>query len=135
MFCPVCGETGESTSVNLQRGHRSCACNTQNQQESYINWIIDSHGTVVAIKFGIASDSKRRVKQQNSKSVYTIKQHSVYQFPDVTSCKKAERVCKQELECGIVLKRDMPDGWTETTWTYNLDKIIEIYERGGGIRV
>lgn len=45
---------------------------------------------------------------------------------------KAERECLQELECGVVLKRDMPDGYTETTWYYNLEKIIQIYERNGG---
>jgi hypothetical protein len=28
----------------------------------------------------------------------------------------------------------MPDGYTETTWVYNLDKIVEIYERNGGLK-
>jgi hypothetical protein len=27
----------------------------------------------------------------------------------------------------------MRDGWSETTWVYNLERIIEIYERNGGI--
>lgn len=134
MSCPECGESGESYTGNLQQGCRPCACSSQRQQECYINWLIDGHNTDVAIKFGIARNSKQRIKSQARHSVYILKQHSVYQFSDVTSCKKAERECKQELECGIVLKRDMPDGWSETTWVYNLDKIIEIYERNGGIR-
>ena len=29
----------------------------------------------------------------------------------------------------------MPDGWTETTYPYNIDKIIEIYEKHGGVRI
>lgn len=87
----------------------------------------------VAIKFGIANNSKQRMKQQSSKSIYTLKQHSVYTFRSVEECKKAERECRQELECGVVLKRDMSDGYTETTWVYNIDRIIEIYERNGGI--
>ena len=132
MSCPDCGETGESMSYNLQRGQRACGCSVHRQKEAYINWVVDEHGTVVAIKFGISRDSNRRIKQQNSKSAYTIKQHSVYQFPDVASCKKAERECKQELECGVVLKRDMHAGWTETTWVYSLEKIEEIYKRNGG---
>lgn len=134
VYCPECGEVGEATSGHLQRGSRPCFCSPNRQQECYINWLIDEHNTAVAIKFGIAIDSNRRAKSQNSRSVYTIRQHAVYTFQDIPSCKKAERACLQELECGIVLKRDMPDGYTETTWVYNLEKIIEIYERNGGIK-
>lgn len=133
MYCPECCEVGESFSGDLQQGSRPCACCKQRQQECYINWLIDDHDTVIGIKFGIARDSTQRVKQQDSKSIYIIRQHSVHTFSDVASCKKAERECRQELECGIVLKRDMPDGYTETTWVYNLEKIIEIYERNGGV--
>ena len=131
MLCPDCGETGESQSSGLQQGCRPCACNMHRQQECYINWVMDDD-TTVAIKFGIARDSNQRIKQQNSASIYTITQHSVYTFPSVRECRSAERACKKELECSIVLKRDMPDGYTETTWVYNLDKIIEIYKRNGG---
>ena len=132
--CPECGETGESASNSLQGGHRPCSCSKHRQQEAYINWLTDDHNNTVAIKFGIARDSKLRVKEQNLKSTYAIKQHSVYKFPDVASCKKAERECKQRLECGVVLKRDMPDGYTETTWLYNLEKVEEIYKRNGGLK-
>jgi hypothetical protein len=135
MSCPECGEIGESYSSDLQRGQRPCACSKQRQQECYINWLIDDHNMAVAIKFGIARDSKRRVKQQDSKSAYTLKQHSVYTFPSVEQCKKAERECKKELECGVVLKRDMPDGYSETTWAYNIGKVKDIYERNGGVLV
>lgn len=132
MSCPECGEIGESFSSSLQKGQRPCACSKHRQQECYINQVIDDRGTVIAVKFGIANNSNQRIKRQNWKSVYTIKQHSVYTFPDVASCKKAERDCKQELETGIMLKRDMSDGYTETTWPQNLDKVIEIYKRNGG---
>lgn len=135
IFCPDCKQPGESFSGGLQRGSRSCACNMHRQQECYINWLVDEYNNSVAIKFGIANNSKQRIKQQDSKCIYTLKQHSVYQFPAVAACKKAERDCKQELECGIVLRRDMQDGYTETTWIYNLEKIIEIYQRNGGVRI
>jgi hypothetical protein len=134
MSCPECGEDGESTSGDLQKGKRPCDCSKQRQTEAYINWVIDEYNNTVGIKFGIANDSKHRVKQQNSKSVYEISQHAVYTFPSIQSCKKAERECLQELECGVVLKRDMKDGYTETTWVYNLGKIVEIYKRNGGIK-
>lgn len=133
MHCPECGETGEATKRSLLLGCKSCGCSIHNQKEAYINLIKDFQNQVIALKFGIARNSSQRAKQQNAKSVYELHQYQVYKFPDVASCKKAERECKKELECGVVLKRDMPDGYSETTWVYNLDKIREIYERNGGI--
>lgn len=132
MSCPECGETGESTSGNLQKGKRPCVCSNQRQREAYINLVIDENKLVVAVKFGISRDSEKRAVDQNRSSYYEILQHAIYKFPTTNSCKKAERECRQELECGVVLKRDMPDGYTETTYVYNLEKIIEIYERNGG---
>lgn len=131
--CPECGETGEAMSGSLQKGRRSCACSKHHQQECYINWLFDEHSNAVAIKFGIARNSSKRIKEQDLKSTYHLIQYSVYSFPSVQACKKAERECLQELECRIVLKRDFPDGYTETTWPYNLERIIEIYQRNGGI--
>lgn len=58
-----------------------------------------------------------------------VKRESIFNL------EQAERECKEQLECGVVLKRDMPDGWTETTYVYNLEKIVEIYERNGGVKV
>ena len=135
MSCPECGEVGESTTGHLQAGCRPCACSPMRQQECYINWVVDEHNNAVGIKFGIARDSKQRIKNQNRQSVYEVRQHQVYHFPSVASCKQAERECKKELETGVVLKRDMPDGWTETTWSYNIGKVKSIYERNGGVLV
>jgi hypothetical protein len=130
--CPECGLSVESKHGHLQNGQRPCACNMHRQQECYINFIYNEDH-IIALKFGIANNSKQRIKNQDRTSIYTVIQHSVYQFPNVTSCKKAELGCLQELECGILSRQEMPDGWTETTWVYNLDKIIEIYERNGGV--
>ena len=135
VYCPECGETGQGSRSNLQKGKRPCGCSGRQPREAYINLLVDNHNTAVAIKFGIAHDSKQRIKTQKAKSTYTLKQHSVYTFPDVASCKRAESECKQEFETGVVLKRDMPDGYTETTWVYNLEKIEEIYKRNGGVEI
>lgn len=134
VYCPECSQLGESAASNLQKGKRPCACTRQRQQECYINFVMDN-SLVVAIKFGIARDSISRSNHQNRKSVYMVENVITYNFPSVRMCKKAERECKQELECGIVLKRDMPDGWTETTHLYNLSKILEIYCRNGGVEI
>lgn len=132
MSCGECGEVGESESHSLQLGCRSCACSKHRQQESYINLVIDND-KIIAIKFGIANNSKERIKAQNRKAVYEVRPFQVYTFPDVASCKKAERACKKGLECAILLKRDMPGGYTETTWIYNLSKIQDIYKKFGGV--
>ena len=57
--CPECGEVGDSLAGNLQKGFRPCACSMHRQRECYINSLIDDHN-MVAIKFGIANNSKRR---------------------------------------------------------------------------
>lgn len=133
MVCGECGERGESDLSRLKLGQLPCACSRSRQREAYINLVIDSEEPI-AIKFGITINSGYRTKRQLHATNYKIKTYRVYKFPDVFSCKKAERDCLQELECGILLKRDFPDGYTETTWAYNLEKIIEIYERNGGVR-
>lgn len=131
--CPECGEAGESQSGDLQQGKRPCACSPMRQKEAYLNWVVDGNNNALALKFGIANNSKRRVKKQNSSSIYEVRQYQVYTFPDVSSCRSAERECKQSLVCGIVSKTDMKDGWTETTSVLNLNKVRVIYEKHGGV--
>jgi hypothetical protein len=132
IYCPECNITTDSFCGNLQQGKRPCDCSINTQRDAYINFITDGDN-VVSIKFGISVRVTERAKAQHRRSKYTVLPHSVYTFPNVASCKKAERECKQELECGILTKQEMPDGYTETTWVYNLEKIIEIYERNRGI--
>lgn len=132
VHCPECDRQVEVSYTSLKRGSISCNCTTHRQKEAYINTVEDD-ANLICIKFGIAKNSKQRAARQNLKSAYEVKQYACYKFPDVASCKAAERECKQTLECGVVLKRDMPDGWTETTWLYNLEKIKAIYEKHGGV--
>ena len=134
LSCPECGEQGESSSGNLQFGRRPCGCSKHRQQECYINLVMEGDDAV-AIKFGIAGNSIKRVKQQNAMTSFDVVNFAVYNFPTVYSCKRSEISCKEQLECGILSRQDMPDGWSETTWPYNLDKIIEIYERNGGVKI
>lgn len=134
MHCPDCGITGEAFSGHLQRGTRPCSCTIHRQQEAYINLILND-GVPLAVKFGIANSSSSRVQTQNRKSIYDIQLYLIYVFPNITSCKKAERECKQELECGVVLRQEMPDGYTETTHISEIGKIEEIYARNGGVKL
>lgn len=136
ILCGTCGQSYKQDETLLLKGKRLCGCGSTGPQqlEAYIN-LLQEADTVVAIKFGISQDSQHRIKAQDRQSAYTLKQHSVYSFPSVQQCKKAERECKQQLECGVVLKRDMPDGYSETTWAYNIGIVKDIYERNGGVLV
>ena len=135
VFCPSCETSGESANSDLRIGKRPCMCGAHQQLEAYIHLVVDN-GTTVAVKFGVTGNSNNRLRQQRSRTTsYNIEAYTLYRFLTKVDCRNAERECKRELECGVVLKRDFPDGYTETTWAYNIDKIIEIYERNGGVKI
>lgn len=132
-LCPLHGEQSIIPNSFLN-GHGCPQCAGRNQQECYINIVYDQI-TPIALKFGIANNSEVRLRQQNKKNLFRMKQVQVYHFNSVDKCKASEQACLRELECGILTARELKDGWTETTSIQNLDKIIEIYERFGGVRV
>ncbi|HCJ8661099.1 TPA: hypothetical protein NV753_001633 [Escherichia coli] len=103
------------------------------QKYAYINNISDN-GLPVALKYGIEKQKGKRVYQQNSKSVFNVEIICFYLFPTVEQCKQAEKECKKLFGKGILTKREMPDGYTETTTPNNIDKIIAIYEKWGGVK-
>ena len=132
-LCPLHGEQ-VTTATNYLQGKGCPSCAGHLQRQCYINQVIDG-GLVVALKFGISKESSRRLVRQNATNLFTMEQIGVWEFPSVKACKAAEKQCKKELECGILMKRELPDGHTETTHIKNLDRIIEIYENHGGKRI
>ena len=121
-----------TTKRTLLRGGLPCNCKRNRQQQAYINLIKDGD-LVIAVKFGIANNAKNRIRSQITNSVYSVVNHAVYEFPSRLLCLRAERECKQTLVCGVITKLEMKDGYTETTQPSNLNSIIEIYERNGGV--
>lgn len=132
VYCPECGENVRSLSCNLSRGRIPCACSPQRQKIAYINKISDSSGELIAVKFGIAVDPAKRVKDQSLRCKFKVEKYLTFSFDLVELCKKAEKCCLKEMDCGVLTKEDMPDGWTETTSPENIEKIIEIYTMYGG---
>lgn len=130
--CSVCCVTATSLQIVLLSGGMSCGCTMQNQTYSYINSVTDKD-TVVALKFGITSNIDRRIKQQNFKCPFTIKNLFSFRFEKSSDCKESELEIKSSMITGILSKSDMPDGYTETTYTYNLENIIAVYEKHGGV--
>ncbi len=135
VYCPECDCTSSALSGCLNAGKRPCECSPSRQKECYLHVVLfDSEA--IAVKFGIAVMSSRRLKEQISRNTgLEFDQIGVYLFDSNDQCKNAERLCKQVLECGILSKERMPDGWSETTLPSNIGKIINIYESHGGIRI
>lgn len=131
--CPVCNQTCESSGFSLRLGNRCCSC-VYDQKLAYINIVYDGN-LEVAIKFGVTSSLRKRLQQQNYWSRFRVENLFLYEFKDKYSCLNAENECKATVVCGILTKEDMSDGYTETTSLLNLDKIVRIYEKHGGVRI
>lgn len=132
--CPVCGESGVSQPQHLQRGCRPCKCGNYKQTLSYIHNVYDDNN-LIAIKFGISRSKDLRLKTQKRETIYDVAVFGIWEYPEKHSCISAERVCLSELDCGILPRQEFGDGYTETTHSYNIDKIIEVYENHGGVRI
>lgn len=131
--CPVCNTVSESQIGNLKEGKVSCLCNGNIQQQCYINLVLDND-TPIALKYGQATEYSRRVKSQNKKSIYDVENCGVWEFESVLCCKSAEAECKRTFN-PVLEYREMNDGYTETTSTMNIEKIIDIFESWGGVRI
>ena len=135
VVCGECGEQSETLYSVLKSGGSSCRCFQHKQKLAYINLVYDS-GNLIAIKFGITSKlNGRREREQNKRSVFEIKHLATWEFSSVSACKKAEKEIKAVLQTSVISKELMKDGWTETCWPHEIDKVIKIYEDFGGIRL
>lgn len=116
--------------------HKGCGCPLcahKNQKQSYINGVY-CDDNLIAIKFGIANEYTVRVKKQNEKSIYNVINLHAYEFKDKESCLKSEKELKRKLRTSILSKLEFKDGFTETTSPENLNYIISIFEKYGGVR-
>ena len=132
-LCRLHGEAQVSASSFL-KGHGCAVCGGHSQKQAYINTVVDREA-IVAIKLGIAKDWASRLAQQNKSNVLSLDNLGVWDFPSVGLCKKAEKECKSKLRCGILGAKELPDGWTETVSVLDIEKVIAIYEKHGGVRI
>lgn len=131
--CKDHGEQIGNADHLLHKGRGCPQCKGHTQQQAYINYIYDEQNLLCALKFGIANSSDRRIKEQNSHNVFTMKQSQVWHFPTVKQCKDAEKRCKRVLHTEAVSKYSMPDGYTETVELSCMASIQNIYKLYGGI--
>ncbi|QOE32525.1 hypothetical protein CPT_Muenster_353 [Klebsiella phage Muenster] len=130
-----CGHEWKSAYNDFITGNRGCPkCAGKEQHYSYIHLVLDpSNDSILGLKYGIETIKNNRHKKQNRLSYYTIKPYFTFYFESSEDCKKAEKQCKKIFK-PIFTKEELPDGYTETTIEDNLDKIISIYEKWGGIK-
>lgn len=128
----TCGYRWKVTYSNYVYHGRGCpGCSGRNQTYAYINVVTDAD-LPIALKYGIEKNVGSRHQQQSLKSVFDVQPYLVFKFQSAESCKEAERKCKRTFGKGILTRLEMRDGYTETTGTQNLEKIIEIYKSFGG---
>jgi hypothetical protein len=131
--CPDCESTVIARSCNIKLGYKPCNCGSGKQKYSYINVILDEED-IIAVKYGIAINPEDRLKKQAWKSIYSIKNFGVWEFSDYQSCRDAETYCKRTFPQSLS-REEMPDGFSETTFPYNIDEIIRIYKEHGGVQI
>lgn len=134
VYCPDCNTTNSSKQSSLYLGHRPCDCLFKDQVYAYIQFLEDGE-SVVAIKYGISNNVKRRTLGMRQHSIYKIKTFGVWEFENGENCKRAEHECGISVDRPALNRLELRQGYTETTWAYNLEKIIGIYESYGGVRV
>jgi len=128
--CSACGDLNEVFCGDLQAGKLPCRCNGQNIVYSYVN-IISDNEVPIALKFGITSNVKQRVRDQNSKCIYTVENFAVWKFKTSISCRIAESQCKKNFLIGILSRDEMLDGWSETCYMCDLESVISIFDEEG----
>lgn len=133
-FKYLCPEHGVQiiTFGNMFTHGQGCPeCAGHSQQQLYIN-IVKDNDIIVALKFGIAKNSDRRLNIQNNRNMFFMERICLYDFSTVEQCKAAERAIKKKLKTGILTARELKDGYTETVSVSDLENLQKIITQYGG---
>lgn len=132
--CPLHGEYSTKI-LNILSAWQACPmCHNQVQKQAYIHNILDGDN-LIALKFGITNNHKKRIEDQNRDSIYSVELYGLWEFPDIQSCKDVEKEIKRKIETSYLSKEQVKDGYTETCHPSNLQIIIDTYESFGGILI
>lgn len=133
--CPIHGVFQPSNGYEALKGLSGCLeCAGRAFKYAYI-LILNDGAVDRAVKFGITNTPISRVSTLNQGNKIKARIHRVYEFNTTQLCTLSERCCKQTLDTGVVAKYEMQDGYTETTYTSNLDEIEAIYQDYGGFDI
>ncbi|QHR73816.1 endonuclease [Escherichia phage alia] len=130
-WCNKHGEQIGNADSLIHRGAGCPQCAGHSQQQLYIN-IVKDNDIIVALKFGIAKDSDRRLNRQNNHNMFFMERICLYDFSTTKQCKAAERAIKKKLKTGILTARELKDGYTETVSVSDLENLQKIITQYGG---
>lgn len=133
-----CPEHGEWKTTDIrgftENGVGCPPCRSKAADMAYVHLLKDGE-SLVGLKFGISVRPAERLSEQQRKSCFNLESLGVWKFPNRNECWLAERECLTTLECGVIDRQYLPDGFKETTQVHNFEKILKIYESFGGIRL
>ena len=134
--CPHHGEQITTPNSLLNQGKGCPKCKGKTQRFMYINKVWDTTGKCYALKFGIANDPNKRLENQNRVNIHKMTRLHKFFFVDVDSCQNMERLCKSRFyEEGLVKKKYLEDGYTETTDVRNLEAIVQLIMSPGNVKI
>lgn len=133
VVCAICNETYTGHQSHLKLGKQGCSCSTKSSRFCYLLRVYE--GVDIGVKFGISKNPKRRLVEHEKSCKLSLELIGLWEFNTAQDCKDAELECKRTFVCGIIGKELFPDGYTETTYSYNIEAIQEVYEKHGGFRL
>ena len=135
-----CSEHGVFTtrwnSIVQGKGFSCPGCSVTSDQRYTYLFSFWEDGACAAAKFGKSKDAEARANQvlRVSRGL-ELKVVGVWKYDNHTLAKVAEEECKQKIKTGILTERDIKSGFTETFFPLDLEKVIAIYEKHGGVRI
>lgn len=123
-FCNVaCRKANQNNARRVVDVHSECYM--------YIHLVYDK--IPLAVKYGIELRGQgARLTAQKRGTCFDIERYGLWKFTSRRAAILAESACR-ELSEPILLPQDFSDGWSETTYLYNIDAIISTYEKYGGV--
>lgn len=125
-YCPEHDHRFVVSWDSFKGGTKGCkyCCTSAFRKDKPVNFYIQTLDDRY-IKFGVTNRNvKRRMIEQQRESVFSHELVTSYRFVNGEYADKLERLIKKRFKCGVVNRRDMLDGYTETLPINELSKLI-----------
>ncbi|EHH6189131.1 GIY-YIG nuclease family protein [Salmonella enterica] len=113
---------------SFKGGTKGCkyCCTSAFRKDKPVNFYIQTLDDRY-IKFGVTNRNvERRMIEQERESVFSHELVTSYRFVNGEYADKLERLIKKRFKCGVVSRRDMRDGYTETLPIGELSRLMSL---------
>lgn len=124
MLCAEHGFYYSSVNDLLSKKSGCPKCANIDYNTFYINTVEDD-GKLIAFKYGITSNLYKRLQDQNTSSIFKIRNFKTFQLSH-EQCVSLENSIKSKIPSSYLSKREMKDGYTETICPSFYDSLISI---------